>query len=98
MAVTEIVCAAKSKVRLKTSFFCVWEVGARNERRASNAKYCHLPECEAKPGQVRNGINGRGGRAPVYAGFDLELARRSAMSRSKAVDFSASTPGNNKPC
>jgi hypothetical protein len=62
--------------------FCAWQLGARNEHAAAKHKISLPQERVAKLGQGRNGINGkapRSGRGPVYAGFDLDPAERSAL-------------------
>jgi hypothetical protein len=61
--------------------FCAWQLGARNEHAAAKRKISLPRERGAKLGQGRNGITGRdprSGRVPVYAGFNLDPAERSA--------------------
>ena len=61
-------------------FLCV-AAGARNEHAAARHKNLIPAQRGAKRGQGRNGINGRAprsGRGPVYAGFNLDPAQRSA--------------------
>jgi hypothetical protein len=61
--------------------------GARNEHAAARHKNLIPAQRGAKRGQGRNGINGkapRSGRGPVYAGFNLDPAPRSASARSPA--------------
>jgi len=60
-------------------FRWVLRLSDASEERANSCRTQNTvtSQCAAKPGQQRNGINGRGprsGKETVYAGFDLDQA------------------------